>query len=71
MHHDRNAEIAEAMERRDGIDQQRDVVETSAQPAGTHLLRCWPPAMVTGIRKMLVGAGVDEDDVRSEEFAGY
>ena len=30
-----------------------------------------PPAMVTGMRKMLVGAGVDEDDVRSEEFAGY
>lgn len=30
-----------------------------------------PPAMVTGMRKMLVGAGVDEDDIRSEEFAGY
>ena len=30
-----------------------------------------PPAMVTGIRKMLVTAGVDEDDIRTEEFAGY
>ena len=30
-----------------------------------------PPAMVTGMRKMLVGAGVDEDDIRTEEFAGY
>ena len=30
-----------------------------------------PPAMVTGLRKMLVASGVDEDDVRTEEFAGY
>jgi ferredoxin-NADP reductase len=30
-----------------------------------------PPAMVTAIRGMLLAAGVDEDDVRSEEFAGY
>jgi ferredoxin-NADP reductase len=30
-----------------------------------------PPAMVAGTRKMLVGAGVDEDDIRAEDFAGY
>jgi ferredoxin-NADP reductase len=30
-----------------------------------------PPAMVAGLRKMLVGAGIDEDDIRSEDFAGY
>ena len=30
-----------------------------------------PPAMVTDMRKMLVASGVDEDDIRSEEFAGY
>ncbi len=30
-----------------------------------------PPAMVAGLRKMLVGADVDEDDIRSEDFAGY
>ena len=30
-----------------------------------------PPAMVTGMRKMLVAAGIDEDDIRTEEFAGY
>jgi ferredoxin-NADP reductase len=30
-----------------------------------------PPAMVAGLRKMLVDAGIDEDDIRSEEFAGY
>jgi ferredoxin-NADP reductase len=30
-----------------------------------------PPAMVAGLRKMLVGANVDEDDIRTEDFAGY
>jgi ferredoxin-NADP reductase len=30
-----------------------------------------PPAMVAGIKKMLVGAGVDEDEIRAEDFAGY
>ncbi len=30
-----------------------------------------PPPMVAAMREMLVGAGVDEDDVRTEEFAGY
>lgn len=30
-----------------------------------------PPAMVAGVSKMLVASGVDEDDIRSEEFAGY
>lgn len=30
-----------------------------------------PPAMVAAMRQMLAGAGVDEDDIRTEEFAGY
>lgn len=30
-----------------------------------------PPTMVAGARRMLVDAGVDEDDIRTEEFAGY
>jgi ferredoxin-NADP reductase len=30
-----------------------------------------PPAMVTRMRKMLMASGVDEDDIRTEEFAGY
>ena len=30
-----------------------------------------PPAMVAGVRQMLVSSGVDEDDIRSEDFAGY
>jgi ferredoxin-NADP reductase len=30
-----------------------------------------PPAMVAGMRNMLVASSVDEDDIRTEEFAGY
>ena len=30
-----------------------------------------PPGMVQGLRSMLLAAGVDEDDVRIEEFTGY
>jgi ferredoxin-NADP reductase len=30
-----------------------------------------PPAMVGAMRQMLSSAGVDEDDIRTEEFAGY
>jgi ferredoxin-NADP reductase len=30
-----------------------------------------PPAMVAAMKKMLVDAGVDEDDIRTEDFAGY
>ncbi|MBV8250462.1 MAG: FAD-dependent oxidoreductase [Comamonas sp.] len=30
-----------------------------------------PPAMVAAMHQILVAAGIDEDDVRSEEFYGY
>jgi Na+-transporting NADH:ubiquinone oxidoreductase subunit NqrF len=30
-----------------------------------------PPALVSGMRKMLVASGVHEDDIRSDEFSGY
>ncbi len=30
-----------------------------------------PPALVAAVRKALIAAGVDEDDIRSEEFFGY
>ena len=30
-----------------------------------------PPLMVQTMREMLAKAGIDEDDIRSEEFAGY
>jgi ferredoxin-NADP reductase len=30
-----------------------------------------PPAMVSGMRQLLIGAGVAEEDIRAEEFYGY
>ena len=30
-----------------------------------------PPAMVAGVKKMLVAANADEDDIRGENFASY
>ncbi|MEO8246140.1 MAG: FAD-dependent oxidoreductase [Chloroflexota bacterium] len=30
-----------------------------------------PPGMIDGLRSMLVEAGVDEDDIRTEAFTGY
>jgi ferredoxin-NADP reductase len=30
-----------------------------------------PAGMVQALRTMLVASGVDEDDIRAEEFAGY
>jgi ferredoxin-NADP reductase len=30
-----------------------------------------PPAMVAAMRQMLVAAGADEDNIRTEEFSGY
>jgi ferredoxin-NADP reductase len=30
-----------------------------------------PPGMVHGLRTMLIEAGADEDDIRTEEFTGY
>jgi predicted translin family RNA/ssDNA-binding protein len=30
-----------------------------------------PPSMVGELRRMLVDARVDEDDIRTEEFRGY
>jgi ferredoxin-NADP reductase len=30
-----------------------------------------PPGMVTGVRQILIGSGIVEEDIRAEEFAGY
>ena len=30
-----------------------------------------PPVMVAAMRQMIVAAGVDEDDIRTEDFSGY
>jgi ferredoxin-NADP reductase len=40
-------------------------------PQGPIYYIAGPPAMVAAMRQMLLAAGVDEDDVRTEEFAGY
>jgi len=41
------------------------------EPVGPIYYVAGPAAMVTAMRKMLVSAGVDEDDIRTEEFPGY
>jgi Na+-transporting NADH:ubiquinone oxidoreductase subunit NqrF len=30
-----------------------------------------PPSIVSGLHAMLNGAGIDDDDIRLEEFTGY
>jgi ferredoxin-NADP reductase len=30
-----------------------------------------PPGMVSGLHTMLNAAGIDDDDIQAEEFAGY
>jgi ferredoxin-NADP reductase len=39
--------------------------------AGPIYYMAGPPAMVAGLRTMLNQAGVDDDDIRTEEFTGY
>ena len=43
-------------------------LDTSAEPI---YYLTGPPGMVHGLRSMLVASGVDEDDIRTEEFTGY
>jgi ferredoxin-NADP reductase len=52
------------------IDQQ---MLTKYLPAGTPATYylTGPPAMVKGLRVVLTAAGVDDDDIRTEEFTGY
>ena len=58
------------MEGRDGSSRQRDVVETSLTTLqGPIYYIAGPPAMVAGVRKVLVAANVDEDDIRTEARA--
>jgi len=38
---------------------------------GTIYYIAGPPTMVAAMRQTLVSAGIDEDDIRAEEFAGY
>ena len=45
--------------------------EAIARRTGAVAYVAGPPSMVAAMREALVAAGVDEDDVRSEEFFGY
>jgi ferredoxin-NADP reductase len=53
----------------------REVPEGGPSPgkelSGPIYYMAGPPAMVAGLRTMLNKAGVDDDDIRTEEFAGY
>jgi len=40
-------------------------------PRGPIYYIAGPPTMVAGARRTLSEVGVDEDDIRTEEFAGY
>ncbi|HVB34756.1 MAG TPA: FAD-dependent oxidoreductase [Patescibacteria group bacterium] len=46
----------------------RRYIET---PSGPVYSIAGPPEMVEAMRRMLIGTGVDPDDLRTEEFAGY
>jgi ferredoxin-NADP reductase len=46
----------------------RDAVRNLADPV---FYVAGPPVMVEGIRKTLAEAGIDDDDIRSEDFYGY
>ena len=59
------------MEGGDRFDRPGDVVKTSPEPAGPIYYVAGPPAMVAGMRQVLLTANVDEDDIRTEDFAGY
>lgn len=47
------------------------LVKHVAQLHGPIYYIAGPPPMVAAMRQMLVTASVDEDDIRTEEFAGY
>ena len=58
------------MEGRGSSDRPRNAVQAFGNTAGPHY-SAGPPAMVAGMKEMFVSAGVDEDDIRAEDFAGY
>jgi len=45
-------------------------VRRELAPRPIHYL-AGPPAMVAGLKQVLEGAGVEDDDIRAEEFFGY
>ena len=49
----------------------REMISSRLSLRGPRYYIAGPPAMVTAMHEMLTSAGVDDDDVRSEEFSGY
>ena len=49
----------------------REMISSRLPLEGPRYYIAGPPAMVIAMREMLAGAGVQDDDIRSEEFAGY
>lgn len=54
-----------------GFIDSRMLTETLSSLQGPIYYIAGPPAMVAAMRQMLISAGADEDDIRTEEFAGY
>ena len=71
LHNDRNVEIQEGR-KGETVPIDHDMLSRHlAILQGPIYYSAGPPAMVAGMRAMLVSAGVDEDDIRTEDFAGY
>lgn len=49
----------------------KSVVSSAMYTTGPIYYLAGPPGMVGGLRTMLTKSGVDDDDIRSEEFTGY
>jgi len=65
------AKSRQTWEGQTGVINQQMLAEVLPDLHGPIYYVAGPPAMVAAMRKMLVSARVDEDDIRSEEFAGY
>jgi NAD(P)H-flavin reductase len=65
------AKSRQAWKGQTGVINQQMLTEVLPDLHGPIYYVAGPPGMVAAMRQMLVGAGVDENDVRSEEFAGY
>ncbi len=54
-----------------GYIDQKMLVDVLGSLTGPIYYLAGPPGMVAAMRQMLAGAGVSDDDIRTEEFAGY
>ena len=56
---------------REGINRQLQNTTLDIHLANPIFYVAGPPSMVAAMQQLLLSAGIDEDDVRSEEFFGY